>query len=43
MLHAGRYSALGQDVASLVGVADPLLPESLVRTRAGATGCPTSI
>src|SRR5262249_14243032 len=33
MLHAGRYSALGQDVASLVGVADPLLPESLVRTR----------
>ena len=33
MLHAGRYSALGQDVASLVGVPDPLLPESLVRTR----------
>jgi len=33
MLHAGRYSALGQDVASLVGVADPLLPEALVRTR----------
>ncbi len=33
MLHAGRYSALGQDVASLVGIADPLLPESLVRTR----------
>jgi hypothetical protein len=33
MLHAGRYSALGQDVASLVGLADPLLPESLVRTR----------
>ena len=33
MLHAGRYSALGQDVASLVGVPDPLLPEALVRTR----------
>ncbi|MBI3402776.1 MAG: hypothetical protein HY048_15270 [Acidobacteria bacterium] len=33
MLHAGRYSALGQDVASLVGLPDPLLPESLVRTR----------
>jgi hypothetical protein len=33
MLHAGRYSALGQDVASLVGQSDPLLPESLVRTR----------
>jgi hypothetical protein len=33
MLHAGRYSALGQDVASLVGLSDPLLPESLVRTR----------
>jgi hypothetical protein len=33
MLHAGRYSALGMDVASQVGVADPLLPESLVRTR----------
>jgi len=33
MLHAGRYSALGQDVASLVGFPDPLLPESLVRTR----------
>jgi hypothetical protein len=33
MLHAGRYSALGQDVASQVGLADPLLPESLVRTR----------
>ena len=31
MLHAGRYSALGQDVASLVGLPDPLLPESLVR------------
>src|SRR5262249_58763158 len=29
MLHAGRYSALGQDVASLVGLPDPLLPESL--------------
>jgi len=33
MLHAGRYSALGQDVASLVGLPDPLLPESLLRTR----------
>lgn len=33
MLHAGRYSALGMDVASQVGLADPLLPESLVRTR----------
>lgn len=31
MLHAGRYSALGMDVASQVGMADPLLPESLVR------------
>jgi hypothetical protein len=31
MLHAGRYSALGMDVASQVGLADPLLPESLVR------------
>ncbi|MFN8062456.1 MAG: M14 family metallopeptidase [Vicinamibacterales bacterium] len=33
MLHAGRYSALGMDVASQVGVAEPLLPEALVRTR----------
>lgn len=33
MLHAGRYSALGMDVASQVGVADPLLPEALVRGR----------
>lgn len=33
MLHAGRYSALGMDVASQVGVPDPLLPESLVRNR----------
>ena len=33
MLHAGRYSALGMDVGSQVGMADPLLPESLVRTR----------
>ena len=31
MLHAGRYSALGMDVGSQVGQADPLLPESLVR------------
>ena len=31
MLHAGRYSALGMDVASQVGLPDPLLPESLVR------------
>jgi Zinc carboxypeptidase len=33
MLHAGRYSALGMDVASQVGLADPLLPEALVRNR----------
>jgi len=33
MLHAGRYSALGMDVASQVGVAEPLLPEALVRSR----------
>lgn len=33
MLHAGRYSALGMDVASQVGVPDPLLPEALVRGR----------
>ena len=33
MLHAGRYSALGMDVASQVGLPDPLLPESLVRTK----------
>lgn len=33
MLHAGRYSALGMDVQSQVGQADPLLPEALVRTR----------
>ncbi len=33
MLHAGRYSALGMDVASQVGLSDPLLPEALVRTR----------
>jgi hypothetical protein len=33
MLHAGRYSALGMDVASQVGQADPLLPEALVRGR----------
>ena len=33
MLHAGRYSALGMDVQSQVGLADPLLPEALVRGR----------
>jgi hypothetical protein len=33
MLHAGRYSALGMDVASQVGQPDPLLPESRVRGR----------
>jgi hypothetical protein len=33
MLHAGRYSALGMDVASQVGRPDPLLPEALVRGR----------
>jgi hypothetical protein len=33
MLHAGRYSALGMDVGSQVGQADPLLPEALVRER----------
>jgi len=33
MLHAGRYSALGMDVGSQVGQADPLLPEALVRGR----------
>ena len=33
MLHAGRYSALGMDVASQVGLSDPLLPEALVRGR----------
>jgi hypothetical protein len=33
MLHAGRYSALGTDVGSQVGQADPLLPEALVRGR----------
>ncbi|MBI4472129.1 MAG: hypothetical protein HY646_05635, partial [Acidobacteria bacterium] len=33
MLHAGRYSALGMDVASQVTQADPLLPEALVRMR----------
>jgi hypothetical protein len=33
MLHAGRYSALGMDVASQVGLSDPLLPEALVRER----------
>jgi hypothetical protein len=33
MLHAGRYSALGMDVASQVGVPDPLLPEALVRNK----------
>ncbi len=33
MLHAGRYSALGMDVASQVGQAEPLLPEALVRMR----------
>jgi hypothetical protein len=33
ILHAGRYSALGMDVGSQVGLADPLLPESLVRGR----------
>lgn len=33
MLHAGRYSALGMDVASQVGQPDPLLPEALVRGR----------
>jgi len=33
MLHAGRYSALGMDVASQVNVANPLLPEALVRGR----------
>lgn len=33
MLHAGRYTALGTDVGSQVGQADPLLPEALVRGR----------
>lgn len=33
MLHAGRYSALGMDVGSQVGEADPLLPEARVRGR----------
>lgn len=33
MLHAGRYSALGMDVGSQVGLPDPLLPEALVRGR----------
>jgi hypothetical protein len=33
MLHAGRYSALGMDVASQVGNPDPLLPESRIRMR----------
>jgi hypothetical protein len=33
MLHAGRYSALGMDVASQVGQPDPLLPEALVRMK----------
>jgi hypothetical protein len=33
MLHAGRYSSLGMDVQSQVGLADPLLPEALVRGR----------
>ena len=33
MLHAGRYSALGTDVGSQVGRADPLLPEALIRGR----------
>ena len=33
MLHAGRYSALGMDVASQVGQPDPLLPEALVREK----------
>lgn len=33
MLHAGRYSALGMDVQSQVGLPDPLLPEALVRGR----------
>lgn len=33
ILHAGRYSALGMDVASQVGQPDPLLPESRVRGR----------
>lgn len=31
MLHAGRYSALGTDVGSQTGQADPLLTEALVR------------
>ncbi|MGQ9578060.1 MAG: M14 family metallopeptidase [Candidatus Aminicenantales bacterium] len=30
-LHAGRYSSLGVDVGSLVGVENPILPEALVR------------
>ncbi len=33
MLHAGRYSALGMDVASQVSQSDPLLPEALVRMK----------
>ncbi|HEY0876729.1 MAG TPA: M14 family metallopeptidase [Vicinamibacterales bacterium] len=33
MLHAGRYSALGMDVASQVGLPDPLLPEARIRGR----------
>ncbi|HSL21987.1 MAG TPA: M14 family metallopeptidase [Vicinamibacterales bacterium] len=33
MLHAGRYSALGMDVASQVNEPEPLLPEARVRGR----------
>jgi Zinc carboxypeptidase len=40
MLHAGRYSALGMDVASQVGQPDPLLPEALVRGRIWAEWLP---
>jgi DNA-binding Lrp family transcriptional regulator len=30
-LHAGRYSSLGVDIGSLIGVENPLLPEARVR------------
>ncbi len=40
MLHAGRYSALGMDVASQVDRPDPLLPEALVRGKLWAEWLP---
>lgn len=39
-LHAGRYSALGMDIGSMVGSSRPLLPEASVRRNLNAKWAP---